>query len=224
MRKNLVCVFPGAHTNKVMGASAIAEPVAGANASSELRSSSLVWLSAGSQVYGHSLSEESVVVLDLQSLDLGYALDLLEQLDQPARGLTVLGFGDFEHIEAATPELAQFGVAFLARPEHLSDEEALSFVEKQLSSVYAPLERVGVEFLSRSAAEAPTGDRMKTSKSHQLLRNLFGEELAGVERRATEVADEYMNPPLAFNADQRAALLRLANRPETEVRSEDEQD
>ena len=64
---------------------------------------------------------------------------------------------------------------------------------------------------------------MQTSKG-QLLRNLFGKQLAGVEPRVTEIADEYMKPPFAFSADQQAALLRLVNRPETEIRSEDERD
>jgi hypothetical protein len=201
-----------------MGVASISTPLV--PTSSEFRLANLAWIGSTTPYHKLNLSEESIAVLDLHGLEMHQLIDFFDYRNRA----TVIGFGDFEHIAEATRDWEGFNIAFLLRPENLSDEEAPSFVYEQLRSVYAPFQRAGVAFLSKTANSAPAGETMPSSKSHQLVQNIFGEQLRDVEPRTGEIAEEYMNPPFAFSADQQAALLRLVNQTETEVRSKDEED
>ena len=102
----------------------------------ELNLADLKWVTSWSD-RNASANEESVLVLDLQSLDpdASAAAEFLRWADLKA---TVVGFGGQESIKLARAKLSDFDVSFLLRPDCLTDETAaLKYVYNQLAEVYA---------------------------------------------------------------------------------------
>jgi hypothetical protein len=161
----------------------------------ELRLEDLKWVTSWSDP-NMSANEESILVLDLQSLDpdASGAAEFLRWAESKA---TVVGFGDCKKIELAKAKLALFDVSFLLRPDCVKDDTALQYVYNRLAEVYEPFRRVGEQFLPKDCLE---------------------EDVPVVPVEPEVYA--YSHPPFELGSEQLHELLELASRPETEERLE----
>jgi len=200
----------------------VRDPVAGAGA--ELRPDDVLWItSENSPESLLSLSEEAIAVIDLRTFSEEGLPAFLQPLRNHDRRCSMIALADWEIVASVTAMLTDSNIALMVRPTDARDQEVRSYVAQQLAEVYKPFERSGVEFVATHEQESSGGGAMGKSKKSDLLRSIFGEELTGVEPKTSEIAPEYLQPPFAFSPEQQAALLRLANRPQTELRDEDEE-
>jgi hypothetical protein len=184
----------------------------------ELRPEDLLWIYPGIHYRDLNATEESVLILDLQTLEPWQAASFLETARDSDSTSTAIGFGEVQRVEAARPDLTGFDIAFLIRPPNLPDEAALQFVYNQLAAVYSPFTRVGIDFLPTLVAANLIPANQQARPGGQLLAAMFGEYAPAVEPVVSEMDPAYDEKPSPFTVRERTQLLELANRPETEVR------
>jgi hypothetical protein len=156
-----------------------------------------------------------ILVFDLGMTRIHGVSHWLDNATEAQLNATVIVLGTEEQLRQAQSPLANFDVAFIEKPEGLPDEQILQYLYDQLSAVYAPFRRQGVQFAPISPEGAETSAPDPGSAQQRLLAAIFGELADAVEPRVTEIDPAYSRPT-ELTRDEYEQFLAHLRQPESE--------